>query len=59
MNDQTYNCPTPDCDTRHHVDIEAVEWNEHGEASLYCFVCDRNITIAKPVSQGFGGSNAT
>ena len=50
-----YICPN--CEEPFEVDPKFIDFDENGEAKVTHR--DHEITIARPVSQGFGGSDAT
>ena len=51
-----YVCPS--CGLPVEVDTDTLNWDADGNGRIVHNSCDSEITIARPVSQGFGGSDA-
>lgn len=50
------------CQTTSAIDTDSVTFTPDADtesARIECPACGKEITIAKPASQGFGGGNAT
>lgn len=57
MNEQVYYCPS--CQEPQHLDADFFDWDDDGTARINCQSCGEAYTIARPVSVGFGGGDAT
>lgn len=51
----TYTCPA--CGLPVEVDTDTINWDADGNGRIVHDSCDEEITIARPLSAGFGGQS--